>query len=409
MPNISASAYSHWQTCHRLYYWQHVIKLERTREEGARRFGTMYHAGLEAWWRAMDGGDVPWRDKDAALVQAINAISENAKHIDTDPFERARAEAMMLAYHARYFELDFESVGDARNSVEQWFSLPLLDPSGREIDGWRINGKRDAIKRFADGRVKPVEHKSTSWGIGPADDYWAAIAINTQVSIYIDAAQRLGEHVDRVCYDVSRKPGAKPLLATPIEKRKMTKGKGCKLCGGRAGGKLGVAQGTGKVMKEVIKAGKKFEVEAACETCNGTGWEEAPALYDKQRVADESFVDFKMRLGDEIASDPDSYFRMADATRTEDQILESRHDLYIATGHIGAALSLAHGMPGGIATVEARRCFERNTDACTNQYGRRCDYIDVCTGAVDPWSSPLYQIKKRSSKSTQASLPGVSR
>ncbi len=90
MPNISASAYAHWQTCHRLFYWQHVIKLERVRDDGARRFGTMYHAGLEAWWREMDGGDVPWRDKDAALVAAISAIAANAKHIDTDPFEVAR-------------------------------------------------------------------------------------------------------------------------------------------------------------------------------------------------------------------------------------------------------------------------------------------------------------------------------
>ncbi len=69
----------------------------------------------------------------------------------------------MLAYHARYFELDFVSVGDAKDSVEPWFSLPLLDPSGREIKGWRLNGKRDAIKHFAaDKRTKTVEHKTTS-------------------------------------------------------------------------------------------------------------------------------------------------------------------------------------------------------------------------------------------------------
>lgn len=408
MPNISASTYSNWQTCHRLYYWKHIIKLERAREDGARRFGTMYHAGLEAWWREMDGGDVPWRDKDGALVVALHAIADNAKHIDTDPFEVARAEAMMLAYHARYFELDFQSVGSAKQSVEAWFSLPLLDPDGKEVPGWRINGKRDAIKRFADGRSKTVEHKSTAWDIGPGSDYWSAIAINTQVSIYVDAAQRLGEDVDRVLFDVSRKPGSKPLLTTPEENRKFTKGKGCVECGGRAGGKLGVAQGTGRVMKSVVKAGKTFDVDATCEPCNGTGWKEAPALYANQRLVDESFVDFKMRLGDEIASDVDAHFRMADATRTKDQILESRHDLYVATGLMGSLIQMAHAT-GDVGKTEARRCFDKNTDACTNQYGRRCDYIDVCSGAADPWTSQLYRIKKRETKKAQETLPGVRR
>ncbi len=234
-----------------------------------------------------------------------------------------------------------------KDSVEPWFSLPLLDPSGREIKGWRLNGKRDAIKHFAaDKRTKTVEHKTTSWDIGIGADYWAGVAMSTQVSIYIDSAQRLGEDVDRVCYDVSRKPGAKPLLATPEDKRKMTKGKGCKLCGGRAGGKLGVAKGTGLVMKQITKAGNKFDVEATCEACKGTGWDEEPALYKGQRArSTKTSSRSRCDLADEIASEADAYFARAGlTTRTRDQLLESRHDLYIAAGMIGASMTMGDGI-----------------------------------------------------------------
>ncbi len=93
-------------------------------------------------------------------------------------------------------------------------------------------------------------------------------------------------------------------------------------------------------MKQITKAGNKFDVEATCEACKGTGWDEEPALYKDQRTIDEDFVAFKMRLGDEIASEPDAYFRMADATRTRDQLLESRHDLYIATVMIAASMTM---------------------------------------------------------------------
>lgn len=404
MLKISASTYNQFRSCPRLYYWSSVVKLDRIKQDGARRFGTLYHAGLEEWWKAMDGGDVPWRDKDAALVLAINGIHANAKHIDTDPFEVARALAMITAYHARYFELEFESV--AINSTEVWYELPLLDADDREVPGWLIVGKKDAIKRFV-SLVKPVEHKTTSQEINGGSDYWKAVAINTQVSLYIDASCRTGHQTDRLLYDVSRKPGEKPQLATPVEKRKFTAGKGCKECGGRAGGKLGVLKGTGKIVRLVVDAGKKKEVQVDCEPCNGTGWVEAPKLYAKQRILDETHDDFRLRVTEEIASDPDMYFRMADAIRTPDQIRESRHDVFITTGEMGALLELARQKSDGDVTRnEARMVFPKNTQQCTNMYGRSCDYIDICSGGTNPWESSLFQIRKRDKpKDKQADLP----
>ncbi len=395
MPNISASAYDHFHQCNRLYYWQHIIKLTRAREEGARRFGTMYHAGLEQWWKVMDGGDVPWRDKDSALVAALGGIHENAKHIETDPYEVARAEAMMLAYHARYFELDFESV-HAEGGVELWFNMPLLDPDGKVVPGWRVTGRKDVMKRFADRRVKPVEHKTTTSEIDLASDYWARLKVDMQCSIYIDSARFSGIDTHEVLYDVSRKPGNKPSKATPKEKHRYTKGKGCTSCGGRAGGKGGVAQGTGKVMLTVEKAGKKVDVEATCQACEGSGWSEAPKLHADVRLQDEPVMDFKMRVADELREDPEAYFRQGIIQRTDEQLMSARANLVVTTGIIGSLTSLARSATrsGEMGEQKAMECFAQNTQTCTSIYGRRCDYLDVCSGAADPWRSPLYQIGK---------------
>ena len=394
MPNISASSYSKWHTCNRLWYWEHVVKLERAREEGPRRFGTLVHAGLESWWRTMDGGDVPWRDKDQALVDAHRAIAENAKHVATDPFDVTKAEVMMVAYHARYFELEFESVvtpidrpGD--NGVEMWFNLDLLDENGKSVPGWRLTGRKDALKKFADGRVKPLDHKVTSQKIHAGADYWSDISTDTQVSVYVDVTQRLGfKDADRLVYDVLRKPGLVPLLATPEEKRTLTKGKGCKECGGSAGGKKGIVQGSGKAPDGLACAGG----------CGGTGWLEAPRMPANQRDKDESWQDYAERIAVDIAEEPDSYFRMVDVPRSADQIAEARADMTVTAGAIGALVELARLRSNGdMRAPEARRCFPKNSNACSNQYGRTCDALPICSGEVpEPFVSGLYQIKKRS-------------
>jgi hypothetical protein len=402
MPNISASSYSTFRTCPRLYYFQYVLRLRLAREEGARRFGTLYHAGLEAWWRAMDGGDLPWKDKDEALVLALKGIADNARHVNTDPFEVARAEALMTGYHYRYFDLDFTTVDGTGDGVEQWFKLPLVDAGGIQIRDWWLTGRKDVIKRFEDGRVKIVEHKHTSYEINGASDYWAALKFNTQCSIYIDAAQRTGTDTDEALYDVSKKPGMKPLLATPVEKRKTTKGKGCKYCGGRAGGKAGVAQGTGMIMVRTSvdadgnKLPQPIDVEVKCTSCKGEGWDpdHVPRLQLKQRLLDEKHEEFRARVAEEIADDPDAHYRMGKVTRTKDQLMEARADVAVTAAEIDAltALARASTRSGELATVEARRCFPRNTQTCTDIYGRRCDFLDACSGALDPMDSPLYQL-----------------
>lgn len=398
---ISATAYTKFRMCPRLYFYEVVLRLVLVRDDGPRFFGKLYHHGMEAWWWAKLNRS-PWQKPDVPLVSALKAIAANAKHVYTDPFEVARAEVMMIGYHARYFELEtrmpYERPPGAEAGVEIAFSVELRDAENVVVPGWMLVGRKDALAFFPrEGRAKVVEHKHTSADITTGSDYWARLAIDTQSSIYVEAAQRVGFDIDTVLYDVSKKPDIRRKLATPEEKRKYTKGKGCKICGGRAGGKLGVAKGTGIVMIEVTNAGKLEERAAPCPDCKGSGWNEHPALHATQRIVDENVEEFRERLRAELETDPQSHYRMADLRRDAYALAEARADLAVTTGEIGALLTLARNATtsGDMRAPAARQCFPRNTQTCTDVYGRRCDYLSICAGETDGFSSPLYQIRER--------------
>lgn len=390
---ISATSYVRFRTCPRLYYWESVLGFSRAREEGARRFGTIYHKGLEGWWRFMSSR-TPWDDADEALVVALKEIADNARHVDTNPFDVVAAEAMMVGYHSIYFEMEFSSPIDD-GGVEIGFEVPLLDENGEVVDGWTMVGRKDAMMQFADRKKRVVEHKHTRSEITLGSDYWARLAVDTQSSMYIIAARALGHDVREVLYDVSRRPGIEPGLATPVEKRKLTKGKGCTTCGGvKSSTKTRkITKGTGIVMVDVTEAGKTEARASTCPDCEGSGWFEAPRLNANQREVDEPVDQYKGRVADAIVDDPNAFYRQGNVPRNEDSLRECAADLTVTTGEI-ATLRRWSDATGPIESLEARRKWPRNTQACTNIYGRRCDFLDVCAGATDPWSSPLYTIRR---------------
>jgi hypothetical protein len=330
----------------------------------------------------------PWADE--ALVVALKAIQSKAKHIDTDVYEAAKAEAMMTAYHGMWLELEFEPV-QAGDSVEVFFRVPLRDPDGREVPGWSLTGKQDALKQLGHlTKPTPVEHKTTGSDITPGSDYWQRIAVDGQISGYIDAARALGHDCDAAFYDVSKKPDISPERETPAEKRKMTKGKGCTACGGSAGGKRGIVQGTG------CDPNVDDGANTVCEPCKGTGWKEAPRFAANVNLKDEDPLDYKARVIEKIAENPGVYFQQAPVTRTDEQIAEARADLVCATVEIDAYYNRMRKLASKPDDVQARYAFPRNTSTCLNIYGRRCDFLDVCSGSVsDPAQSQLYRIRDR--------------
>ena len=320
--------------CMRLHHYKYVLNI-RTAATAVMDFGTIGHAALEAWLRAWKRNDL-----DARLPDALAAIE--VSHVS--PHEKARLAAIITAYHYRWHAQPWEII-----EVEVEFRY--------ELAGYLIGGKIDGIIRDTrDGRVWLLEHKTTGEDASAGGTYWSRLALDSQISIYVDGGTMLGHEIAGCIYDVLQRPKHEPKLATPVDARKFTIGKGCKICGGNLQGK----QGTARVG------------DRDCAVCKGTGWRldedgdpEAPRLHANQRDTDETIEEFGDRITDAIATEPDAFLIRGEVVRLDDELPGMRQDL-LDTIKIERAAALLEVAP-------------RNPDACA-KYGRLCDFFGPCSG-----------------------------
>jgi PD-(D/E)XK nuclease superfamily protein len=354
------------RACLRLHYYRYVLGI-RTPETEQMRFGTVGHRALEAWyrvWMDVDDQDPPAgtdeedseiyferrREALACRLPAALAIIDAA---DISVWDRIKLSILIRAYDARWGAEDWDIL-----AVEQEFRYQLGDHV--------IGGKIDAIIRDRrDGRVYVVEHKTTGVDASLGSAYWEKLTIDTQVSIYIDGAGMLGYDIAGCIYDVLKRPGHEPKLATPPEKREYTKGRGCKGCGGSGGGKAGIIQGRGVY---IVAGPGEEQREIECTGCSGTGWlndadgkPQAPRLHAKQRDTDETAEAFEERLVEEIAERPEDFLLRGPVVRLEHELPAMRQDLLDAIG------------------VEQTGLTPRNPDACAS-YGTLCSFFSICAG-----------------------------
>lgn len=126
--------------------------------------------------------------------------------ITADPFDVARAEALLRGYDARWGDEVYEVL-----AVEAEFRAPLLNPeTGAASRTWQRGGKIDAIARDSTGRILVVEHKTASEDISPGSAYWRKLAMDGQVSGYFLGADALGFRAEACLYDVLAKPKLRP-------------------------------------------------------------------------------------------------------------------------------------------------------------------------------------------------------
>ncbi|WP_242394828.1 PD-(D/E)XK nuclease family protein [Anaeromyxobacter oryzisoli] len=194
----------------------------------------------------------------------------------TDPFDLARAEALLRGYDARWTDdmARYEVL-----AVEAEFTAPVVNPiTGAASRTWRLGGKLDALVHDREtSRDIIVEHKTSSVDVGPGSEYWRRLRMDGQVSVYFDGARALGFDPQACLYDVLAKPRQRPLLATPPENRRYT------------------------------KAGK---------------------LDARQREVDETPAEYLNRLLDAIASDPNAFYQRGEVVRLEQEISEAQHDIW---------------------------------------------------------------------------------
>jgi len=260
-------------------------------------FGSLFHAGLDAWWGAHEGETLPGLALAGALAAFDRYCIDNATAIDSAA--RAKAEIMMAAYDARWAAdmAEWEVLG-----VEIEFMVVL--PGRRRL---RISGKLDKLlRKRVDGSIWFVEHKTTGADLGAGSTYWQRLRLDPQVSIYHLGVRELGHEPAGCLYDVIDRPDQRPLLATPETLRKYTKA-------------------TAK---------------------------EPSRLYANQRATDETVEEFRERLGALVAEAPEKYFARAEVVRLESEIEESLKDV------TEQALQIRTGPLTGVSPRNPDACFK---------------------------------------------------
>lgn len=258
-----------------------------------------------------------WASTGAArLRDALQSI----EGLGDDDFEQVSAEELIRGYDARWgADTRYEVL-----SVEDSFVVALLNPeTGAASRTWSLAGKLDVVVLDTWTSQKLiVEHKTTSETLGDdSDPYWTKLGMDAQVSHYYMGADGLGHEVEGCLYDVLRKPQQRPLKATPEEKRK-------------------------------YKA-------------NGV-------LYANQRDRDETPEEFRVRVREDIESNPDKYFRRKDIARTDADLVEYLGDVW-AEGRMMREAEIAGRAP-------------RNPESC-HRFGT-CSYWDICAFGLNPDEHP---------------------
>ena len=204
---LTASSRRVFAACPRRYRFEYVLGYRPRAVARARGFGAAIHAALEAWWTS---GSTSVDDR---FGDALDALPHGM-----EPYDEARARAMIAGYASRWAD-DAEQYEAL--AVEAEFRLPLLHPETlARHPRFDLGGKVDGIVREREsGRVLVIEHKtSSSEDVGGGSDYRSRLAIDGQVSQYLDGAEALRLDAVGVLYDVLVKPGLKPLGIT--QKRK---------------------------------------------------------------------------------------------------------------------------------------------------------------------------------------------
>jgi hypothetical protein len=188
--------------CRKKYFLEYVENLKPIQTPAALHLGTLYHKGLELLLNGMNIADV-----------GLHLEAEQRNHcldycLDYDPIPAGIAIEMVKAFY--------------RESGYQNWQIRKVEEKFEVATGYgkRLTGKIDAIMEH-ESKDFLIEHKSTSVWNGDGAEYLHNLLWDEQSTNYLYAYRELyGKSAAGIMYCIVEKPTIKPLLATPIEKRK---------------------------------------------------------------------------------------------------------------------------------------------------------------------------------------------
>jgi hypothetical protein len=194
--------------CRKKYELEYIEELKPLKTPKALELGTLYHKGLELLLADLSIANIA----EELETYQRNTCLDNG--VDYDPIPVGIAIEMIKAFY--------------RESGYQKWQVKNIEHKFEVSTGYgkRLVGKIDAIIYLED-KVLLVEHKTTSCWASDGNEYLHNLLWDEQPTNYLYAIRELiktGEinipPVDGVFYCIVEKPTIRPLLATPIEKRK---------------------------------------------------------------------------------------------------------------------------------------------------------------------------------------------
>lgn len=348
LPVITTSEMATFRRCQHEHHVSYVLGYRGAQKSESLRFGGLTHVGLEAWWKAAMSGNT---DRYDAALEAMRSLA-------FDDFEFVRAGVLLQGYELRWgAEIDDGSIRVL--AVEAEFAVELVNPAtGHPSRTFVLGGKIDAVIALASGRVMIVEHKTTSSDIGAGSFYWQRLSLDPQIGSYYAGARSLGYDVAGCVYDVLGKPQLRPGSVPVLDEN---------------GAKI-VLDANGERVR--TKQGKWRETASSAD-----GY----MLQTRPETADE----FRVRLTDHVAENPDRYYQRGEVVRLEAE----ERDAAIDRWHTARAIREAQ---------LARRAI-RNPDAC-ERYGSVCWLFPVCSGVASLEDETLYRRAERTHEELAAAV-----
>jgi len=247
----------------------------------------------------------------------------------------AKATALFIAWAK-----NFDSILAEHDvlAVESEFQFPLLNPeTGAASKTFVEAGKIDGILRCKEsGKIKVLEHKTTSDSLGSDSNYWLRLTMDTQVSKYLLAARAAGYDCNTVVYDVVRKPQY-DLKQIPLVD---------------AEGVVVVLGPDGERVR--TKDGKRYRQTGDAE------------LGYVVQTRQETIHELHQRTLDALSAEPSKYLYVREIARQDEEILEYMADAWCTSKQI--------------LYFRQKNLWPRNPAACL-AFGT-CEYFDLCAGKV---------------------------
>lgn len=334
--------------CPRKHYYKYELGIERLEKSKALSFGSA------------------WADFKQRYREGVPAEEAIAKTIEAQQDTTNLSIPMFVAMAAAYNECYGEVQPYSKIYPEVEFDRKMDEVPG----DFRAFGRLDAICVTKGGEHVINEDKTTSQDITPGAQYWDRVLFNVQILQYIYETRLLGWDVNRVVYEVSRKPKTERKIVPSLDE------KGMKIVtvdatGERAMNKNGTPRQT---------AGEGFTMQGRLET-------------------DEEYAN---RMKADILADPTRYFAQQDVYVTDDSLVE------FAAHRVSCARSILMYREAANGLEKPAQAWPRNVD--TGKCRNLCEFCGFCLQgwSVEDGMLPEGYILKRHGQTPQQAEVGAS-